>query len=269
MSILVMLLSAAVIIALVKYGLVAGLEQLANALNWTPKTRGQATGYATSAPELVALVAAGLAGVWDAGLWNIASSNIINAVLMLAAMLVYGQTHELFNRRFIDEIAFAGVGVLAPLALMKLELDTHWVVVPVLLGLFIGYRVLDRRLNPATAESAVETVGSLRLGVTLVVTALAMIAVAGVFLGDATRGVVEQMNVHPAVAGWMLGVMTSLPEMVTFFAVYAASKREGHADDLEDTQEVLDNLAASNMSNTGLIYPVGLAVFLIVRMIAG
>ena len=269
MSVIVMLLSAAAIIVLVKYGLVVGLEHLAHALNWTPKTRGQATGYATSAPELVALVAAGLAGVWDAGLWNIASSNIINAGLMILAMVVYRQGHELFHRRFIDEVAFASLGVLAPLVLMKLELDTHWIVVPVLLGLFIAYQVLDRKLNPSGEKPAVETVGNLRLGVTLVVTALSMIAVAGIFLGGATKGVVQQMGIHPALAGWLLGVVTSLPEVVTFFSVYATSRREGKLHLLEDTQEVLDNLAASNMSNTGLIYPVGLTVFLLVTALTG
>lgn len=268
MSVVIMILSAAAIIALVKYGLVAGLEQLANALNWSPKARGQATGYATSAPELVALVAAGLAGVWDAGLWNIASSNIINAALMILAMLVYRQGHEIFNRRFADEVGFAAVGVAAPIVLMKLELDTHWVVIPVLFGLFIVYQVLDRRLNPSGELPARETVGNLKLGVTLVVTALACIAVAGIFLGDATKGVVEQMGLHPAIAGWILGVVTSLPEVVTFFSVYATSKREGKAHLLEDTQEVLDNLAASNMSNTGLIYPLGLGVFLLVTALS-
>ncbi len=264
MSILIMILCAGAIIALVRYGLVRGLDLLAGALNWTPKTRGQATGYATSSPEFVALVAAGLAGVWEAGLWNIAASNIINAALMMAAVLRYGQLRELFNRRFIDEIAFAGVGIAAPLLLMQFDLDENWVVVPVLLGLFVVYQVIDRQVNPHPEITAEGAVGSLPMGLILMVTALAMIAVVGIFLGDATKGVVEQMGLHPAVAGWILGVMTSLPEVVTFFAVYATSRREGKAHLLKDTQEVLDNLAASNMSNTGIVYPIGLAIYLAV-----
>ncbi len=265
MAILVMILSAAAIIAFVKYGLVAAIDQFAGALGWSAKARGQATGYATSAPELVALVAAGLSGVWDAGLWNIASSNVINAGLMLTAVLRYGQTRELLNRRFADEVSFAAVGVLAPLALMRFELDTSWLVVPLLAAVFIAYRVADRRLNPQSAEpDAEDTVGSLPLGMLLIVTALTLIAVAGFFLGAATKDVVEQMGLRPALAGWLLGVVTSLPEVVTFFTVYATSKREGRLHLLEDTQEVLDNLAASNMANTGLIYPMGLAVFLVV-----
>ena len=103
MSVLTMIVSAALIISLVKHGLLRGIDHIANALQWSPKTRGQVTGYATSVPELVCLVAAGLAGVWEAGLWNIASSNIINASLMLIASLYYRQFGELFERRFLDE----------------------------------------------------------------------------------------------------------------------------------------------------------------------
>ena len=90
----------------------------------------QITGFATSVPELVCLVSAGLADVWEAGLWN-------------------------------------------------------------------------------------------------VLTALIAIGIAGIFLGGATSNVVEQLGVQPAIAGWFLGVVTSIPEMVTFFAIYAASFREG------------------------------------------
>ena len=257
-----MIISATVVLLLVRYGLVAGLERLADALNWTPKVRGQTTGYATSAPELVTLVAAGLSGVWEAGLWNIAASNIINITLMSLAVIRYRQGGDLMNRRFVDEILFAGLAVLAPLVLMQFELDREPFLVPVLLGFFILYRLVDRRLNPGHGEApAQQTVGNVRIALIMTISALVCIAIAGVFLGSSTEEVVNQMGIHPAIAGWILGLMTSLPEMVTFFAVYATAKREGKLELLEDTQEALDNLAASNMANAGLIYPLGLAAF--------
>jgi Ca2+/Na+ antiporter len=265
---IVMLVSAAAIIGLVRFGLIAGLDHVGQALRWTPKLRGQATGYATSAPELVTLVAAGLAGVWEAGLWNIAASNLINIALFLCAMLFYRQARDFRSPRFLDEVGFAALAVVAPLLLMQLELDTRWAVVPLLFGLFAVYLVVDRRVNPKVAAPAAETVGNLPLGAILVLTALVLIAVAGFFLGGATEEVVNQLGVHPAIAGWILGFVTSLPEMVTFFAIYAEAKRRGTSHLGEDTQEALDNLTASNMTNTGLIYPVGLAVFLLGRMLA-
>ena len=143
MALVIMLIAAAAIIGLVRFGLIAGLDQLAGALKWGAKLRGQATGYATSAPELVTLVAAGLAGVWDAGLWNIAASNLINVALMASAVLFYGQQRDFASWRFLDEIGFAALAVATPLLLMQLELDTSWVVVPVLFGLFAVYRWRD------------------------------------------------------------------------------------------------------------------------------
>ena len=269
MSIVVMVISAAAIIALVKFGLVKGLDHISLALSWSAKARGQAMGYATSAPEFVTLGAAGLAGVWDAGLWNIASSNIINWGLMLAAVMFYRQGRSLLNRQFVDEMGFALLAVAVPLLLMQFELDTHWMVIPILLALFVFYLFADKRLNtkPATPAETEDSTGNLPLGIIMCVTALVLVAVAGVFLGDATKSVVEQMGIRPAIAGWILGLVTSLPEAVTFFSVFAVEKKKGTLGEINDTQEALDNLAASNMSNTGLIYPIGLAVYLLVGVV--
>ena len=265
MSLLIMIVSAAAIIVFVRYGLLRGIQNIAGALKWSAKTRGQATGFATSVPELVCLVSAGLSGVWEAGLWNIASSNIINAGLMLSAVLIYRQFGDLMNAHFIDEVGFAVAAVLVPIVLINIGLDTQWYLVPILIGFFVVYRVVDRHLStPKTDElPAEETVGSLNLGLILSVSALVAVAIAGGFLGDATATVVEQLGIHPAIAGWILGTVTSIPELVSFFAVYAAAKRAGKLHDLHDTQEVLDNLTSSNMANVGIVYPLGLLTYLL------
>ncbi len=266
MAALIMVVTVLLIIGSVRFGLLTGIGHLAGALDWSPKIRGQATGLATSFPELVCLVAAGLAGVWDVGLWNIAASNIINCALMAVAVVIYGQFSELLNRRFLDEVGFSLLAIGVPLLLMAFALDTHWGVVPGLLVLFVLYRAVDPHLNPSSPDDppASESVGDIRLGLILVVTALVTIAVAGFFLGGAAEQVVNQLGVPSVAAGWVLGLVTSVPEMVTFLAVYSAARDRGRLHELDDTQEVLDNLTSSNMANTGLVYPIGLGVFLLV-----
>ena len=270
MPALIMIVSAFAIILFVRYGLLRGIDNVANAMNWSAKARGQITGYATSVPEFVCLVSAGLAGVWEAGLWNVASSNIINSGLMLTAVLYFRQFRELFNIRFLDEVGFAALAVAVPIVLMKSGLDTQWYLVPGLLGFFVIYRIVDKRVNRPQPDVDVddEAIGSLPFGLILGLSALIAISIAGIFLGNATASVVEQLNVRPAIAGWILGVVTSIPELVTFFAVYAAAKREGRLRDLNDTQEVLDNLTGSNMANVGIVYPVGLLAFLVVSFLS-
>ena len=265
MSALIMIASAAAIIAFVKFGLLRGIDNVANAMNWSAKARGQVTGFATSVPELVCLVSAGLAGVWEAGLWNIASSNIINVGLMLLAVIYHRQFRDLLNKRFLDEVCFAALAVVVPLVLMKAGMDTQWYLVPLLLGFFVVYQIIDARMNRSDKkeEEPLEAVGSLPFGLILGLTAIIAITVAGIFLGDATADVVEQLGIRPAIAGWILGVVTSIPEMISFFAIYAAAKREGRSHELGDTQETLDNLTGSNMANVGIVYPLGLAAYLL------
>lgn len=272
MSVLIMIASAVAIIALVKFGLLRAIDNIANAGKWSAKTRGQVTGYATSIPELVCLVSAGLAGVWEAGLWNIASSNIINVSLMLIAITFYRQVGDLFNIRFLDEIGFATLAVAVPIVLMSWGMDTKWYVVPILIGFFCMYQLIDKTVNrPGSIDSSVDddAVGSLPFGLILGLSALIAIGIVGVFLGNATADVVEQLGIRPAIAGWILGVVTSIPEMVTFFAVYAAAHREKRSQSLNDTQEALDNLTGSNMANAGIIYPLGLLAYLLVTSFLG
>lgn len=271
MSALIMIVSALAIILLVRFGLLRGIDHIANAMNWSVKLRGQVTGYATSVPEFVCLVSAGLAGVWEAGLWNIASSNIINVGLMLLAISYYRKFGDLFNKRFLDEMGFAALAIAVPLVLMQSGMDTQWYLVPLLLGFFVVYQVVDRRINRPgkDVESSEQAVGSLPFGIILGVSTLTAIAVAGMFLGGATADVVKQLGVHPAIAGWILGVVTSIPEMVSFFAVYAVAGREGKLADLNDTQEALDNLTGSNMANVGIVYPIGLLAFLLGSSLLG
>ena len=265
MSAIIMIVSPAAIILFVRYGLLRGIDQIAGALNWSAKARGQLTGYATSMPEFVCLVSAGLAGVWEAGLWNIASSNIINATLMLSAVVYFRRYRDLLNVRFLDEIGFATLAILVPIGLMQFNADTKWYLVPILLCFFALYIFIDKRVNrpDPDSEEDQEAIGNLPFGIILCVTALIAIAIAGMFLGDATASVIDQLGIRPAIAGWILGVVTSIPEMVSFFSVYSVSKSTATTDSLNATQEVLDNLTGSNMANVGFVYPLGLAAFLL------
>ena len=167
------------------------------------------------------------------------------------------------DRRFLKELGFAGVGIAAPLVLMQAKLDTHWVVIPVLLSLFVLYLVTDQgdgEMPDAQHDQAEQGAAT---GVTMIVLTLSLIVLVGDFLGQATRDVVQVMGVPAVAAGWVLGLVTSLPEAVTFFTVFSERRASGCADHKAQVQELLDNLAASNMSNSALIYPVGLLIYLV------
>ncbi|MEK6247656.1 MAG: hypothetical protein N2C12_05705, partial [Planctomycetales bacterium] len=187
--------------------------------------------------------------------------------LMLSAVIAYRKTKDLMHKQFLDEIGFALLAVTCPIVLMQLGLDTHVAVVPALFVFFFVYHIVDRRLNRHVADQRPPEDGksrSITKGLLFIVAALVVVVVVGDLLGTVTGRVVTEMKIPAIVAGSILGLITSLPELTTFFAVYSKAKKRDQLSHLHNTQEVLDNLTSSNMSNVGLIYPIGLTVYLVV-----
>ena len=169
----------------------------------------------------------------------------------------------MIKRKFIDEIAFSIGAIIVPACLVLLN---EWASSPwTALGLFlffIVYLVVDYLVNESdeNGENATQDGKHGTKGIILIVLGLLGIVVTGNYLGMVAESIVNTLNVPEWAVGWILGLITSLPELTTFFAVFAAGKNSLSDN---DCQESLDNLAASNMSNLGSIYPIGIVVFLL------
>jgi Ca2+/Na+ antiporter len=103
-------------------------------------------------------------------------------------------------------------------------------------------------------------------GTLYILLGLAGIIGTGHFLGREASIVVREAGVPQWAVGWILGAITSLPELTGFFSLFAIAKRDSEPNDDRDCQEALDSLAASNMSNVGLIYPLGVAAFILTAL---
>jgi Ca2+/Na+ antiporter len=266
----ILAVSAIVTVAAVRLLVIYGIEVVCVRLHWSLKTKGQIIGYATSLPELVMVIASATVAayakdfsVFDAGLWNVASSNIINWVLFLLALAAYRQFRELLSPMFVDEIAFGLVSVALPLVLIGCDVQMGLITAAILLGVFILYKWLDHLLNRRrdTTQETDSVSGSLGLGLAALVGGIALILVAGRFLGVSAGDLVTRFHTPAWLVGWIVGVITSLPEMTSFFEIYRLSKKRGQLHRSDDTQNVLDALVASNMCNLGIILPVGIFVY--------
>jgi Ca2+/Na+ antiporter len=262
----ILAISSIATVAAVRLLVINGIEIVCSKLKFSAKAKGQIIGYATSMPELVAVVASAIAGVFDAGLWNVASSNIINWVLFISAVVAYRQYRDLLSPLFVDEVVFGVASVLLPLFLLGLGVTQGLTLAAVLLGVFVVYKLLDVLLNTKQPqeEEPDDVQGSLARGVVALVAGIGVILVAGHFLGRSAGTLVTQLNMPAWLVGWILGIITSVPEMASFFEIYRRAKVRKRLDRLDDTQNALDALVASNMCNLGIVLPVGLFVFYLV-----
>ena len=267
----ILMLSAAVIVSAVRFLLIPGIGTIGAALKFSAKVRGQMIGYATSVPEFTVLVAGAFAGVFKAGLWNIAASNIINCALFLTTVFAFRQQLDLKNKVFADEIAFGILSVVIPLLMFAAHIGTGPATIVALVAFFVIYKVMDKRLNkagkPAPLPPGSES-RSLGSGLAFLVVGVLVILLAGNFLSSSAGALIKQLNVPAWAVGWILGLVTSVCELASFIEIYRTHKHKDSPTHIKDTQEAIDALVASNVSNLGLILPLGMLVYLIVSSAA-
>jgi Ca2+/Na+ antiporter len=254
------------VVLITRFLLIKGIQLTSDAWRIPRKVQGQIMGYATSGPELVGTVSTAAKGLLGAGLWNVTASNIINLILFMSAVLYFGRSKALAKRKFADEIGFALGAIVLPVILVTREqwAKSHWTAL-ILFGFFVTYLILDKKFNPPDpGEKGNDTPKDPSKGprgILFILLGIGGIIVAGNYLGIVAESIVNQLRVPEWAVGWILGLVTSLPELTGFYAVFALAKKR---KDDESCQQNLDNLVASNMSNLGLIYPIGIIVFLLV-----
>jgi len=209
---------------------------------------------ATSMPELMVTVTAGLGGLTDVGVGNVIGSNIANILLILGAAAVIRPipTHPRVVRRdagavLIATALFAGFGVTGPLGWI------HGAVMIALLGFYIwfSYRnevaAINRDQTPG-AEADLSDLGWTPAGTGLALGTVAAGA-GGLVLGsdllvEGAVTIARAAGISESVIGLtLIAFGTSLPELAT--AVIAA--RHGH------TALALGNALGSNIFNILLV----------------
>ncbi|VGO16110.1 hypothetical protein PDESU_04700 [Pontiella desulfatans] len=261
----ILVLSAAAIVVAVRFLLVPGIGRIGAALKFSAKVRGQMIGYATSVPEFTVLVAGALNGVFDAGMWNIVASNVVNWVLFLLTVFAFRQQLDLKNKGFADELVFGVLSVVVPLLMFAAHIGTSYATAIGLIAFFMVYKVMDKRLNkagkPAVLPPGAEG-GTLWGGGGMLLLGIVLILLSGRFLGNSAEALITQLNVPAWAVGWILGLVTSVCELASFIEIYRIHKPKDSPEHIKDTQEALDALVASNIANLALILPLGMVIYL-------
>jgi len=235
--------------------LLRGAVGLARSFGLSPLLIGlTVVAAATSMPELMVTLAAGLDGLTDVGVGNVVGSNIANILLILGAAAVIRpiETHPRMVRRdagavLVATALFAGFGVVGPLGWV------HGAIMLTLLGFYLWFSCWNEAAAANRDQPAAENADLTTLGWTPAGTRLALITLAagagGLVLGsdllvEGAVTIARAAGISESVIGLtLIALGTSLPELAT--AVTAARHR--HAD------LALGNALGSNIFNILLV----------------
>ena len=264
------------IVLISKYILVTTLRKLAEALDLKAKTVGDIAGYATSVPELLTITTSSLRGLTGASVYNILSSNVINLIQYLGAILLNKNTSKLRNRAIITDLVLVFFTIAIPVVFLKLNIELKLAIVPLFIILYILFRVLNNHVHKlylknvdAEMEEEIEEERKeekknpkkvLLYVVILIITGI-LLFVIGELLGNTLENLCNIFGVSEVIVGILLGFVTSLPELITFFEAQRHYKKV--EDDMLGVVEATNNLLTSNILNLFAIQTVGILISVI------
>lgn len=273
LEIIKFIIYSALIVLISKYILVTTLRKLAESLKLKPKTVGNIAGYATSIPELLTITTSSLRGLSGASVYNIISSNVINFIQYIGAILLNKNVDKIKNRAIITDIILVIFTILIPIVLLKMNIELNIMIVPIFVILYILFRVINDNVHKMYLKNEDEKIEheieveeekesknrfqTIKYIIYLIITGILLYFV-GDKLGNTLENLCKLFNISEAIIGILLGFITSIPELMTFFESQKHYKKED--DDMLGVVEATNNLLTSNILNLFAIQTIGILI---------
>ena len=258
-------LFAFLIVLISKYILVTYLRKLAESLNLKAKTVGNIAGISTSVPEFLSITTSSIRGLPSASVYNILSSNIINLIQYLATIMLNKNTHKLKNRAIIIDMIFVAVTIFIPIILLRLNIKLDMFIVPLFLLFYALFSYLNNSIHKLYLDNEIKENTQRKIDVKKIVIYIITLAIKGIMLyivgellGNSLENLCKIFDVPQFVVGILLGLITSIPELLTFFESQQYNKKE--KDEMLGVVEATNNLVASNTLNLFVIQTIGILI---------
>ena len=271
------MLYSGLVVLIAKYILVITLRKLAENLNLKPKTVGDIAGYATSMPELLTITVSSMNGLMGSSIFNILSSNIINFIQYMASILLNKNRKAFNNRAIKTDIILVFITILIPLILVWNDIEMNLIIVPAFLILFALFLYLnhnvhklylqkeDKEIEEQIQKEGEKEKGNTRRTALYIVILLGtgiLLYVIGELLGETLNNLCYQFNMSQVIIGILLGFITSIPELITFFESQRHYKNRD-SNNMLGVVEATNNLLTSNMLNLFMIQSIGILIYTI------
>lgn len=264
------------IVLISKYILVKTLRNLAENLKLKSKTVGNIAGIATSVPELLTICVSSFNGLVSASIYNVLSSNIINLIQYYAAIVLNKNKKSLRNKAIKIDLFLVALTIILPVIFVITKTELQIAMVPVLFLLYLGFRKIndnvhklylkeiDKEIEEIQEREDEKEIGNKRKIakniIILIGTGILLFGV-GNLLGDTLESLCIRFKVPQLVIGIILGLVTSIPELITFFESQRHHSKS--KNDILGVVEATNNLLTSNMMNLFLIQSLGIIIFVI------
>lgn len=272
-EILKFIIYSSLIVVISKYVLVITLRKLAESLNLKSRTVGNIAGYATSVPEFLTIITSSIRGLSGASVYNILSSNMINFIQYYVSIVLNKNFDKIKNKAILTDIILVILTILIPIILLMLNIEIDLFVVPGFIILYFLFIYLnnnvhklylkkeDKKLEREIENEKRWEKGNkkkiLKYSIILIFSTIILFII-GELLGNTLENLCNSFNVSQIIIGILLGFITSLPELITFFESQKYHKYSN--DKMLGVVEATNNLLTSNVLNLFAIQTIGIVM---------
>ena len=254
------------IVLISKKVLVKTLRDLAENLNLKPKTVGDISGVATSVPELLTISVSSFNGLIGASIYNVLSSNIINFIQYMLAIILNKNHKALKNKAIKVDIILVLLTIILPIGLLFFKVRVNVVCIPIFLALYFFFRKINNNVHKLYLQKEDKEIEenleaedrwergnkskAIKNFVVLLITGIILFFI-GNLLGNTLEILCNRFNISESVVGIVLGFVTSIPELITFLE--SQKHHKNLQNDMLGVIEATNNLLMSNLMNLFII----------------
>ena len=261
------------IVLISKYTLVTTLRKLAESMQLKSKTVGNIAGVATSIPELLTVTISSASGLFNATIFNVLSSNIINFIQYIFAIISNKNTKSIKNKAILIDILLVIATILIPLLIVILKIEINIMYIPIFLILYILFVIINNvshkkylgKENIELEKSDIEKTKKNGKRITIYIITILIVGILlyiiGEMLGNVLENLANMFNISQMIIGILLGSITSIPELITFFEAQKHHKNRGN--DMLGVVEATNNLLSFNILNLFIIQSIGILIYAI------
>ena len=160
--------------------------------------------------------------------------------------------------------------ILLPIIFIQLNLEINIITVIIFIILYVLFRYIDGNAHKLYLNSKPDISNnenkhrewgkSIKYIILLIFSGI-LLFVVGDLLGDTLENLSYRFNIPEMIIGIFLGIITSIPELITFFEAQKHHKESENEE--EGVIEATNNLFTSNMLNLFIIQSIGVILYIV------
>lgn len=254
------------------------IKNIAIGLNLKSKTIGQIEGLTTSIPELFTVSLSSIAGLPEASVVNILSSNFINITQYAFTIILNKNAKILKNKALIIDILLAIITIIIPFYIIKNNINfgiSFSILFIILFFFFLKINSNAHSLYLKEYEERIENKKHKEIkeekkwkskkkkviikNIIYLIVSIAILFLVGDKLNTNLSSLCNRFSMPQYIVGFILGIGTSIPELITFIEAQRNKRLEKNKN--LGVIEATNSLLSSNMLNLFIIQSIGVILF--------